>query len=276
MIASLQAEAKLPEQKQIVESEDLIPPGIMAIAVQRYLENICGISPTDSGKVTGPVLIAAWTEGKTVYDAVNDVAKKEFGGDTHIDKVGLARAVVEVIQLHHVRNEYPISQVDLETFQQNFKALIAKLAQLQRQAERDSRQERISQRIDRSIKAFLRDHAVSSRREDAMLLLEEVDAVLDESLEADQVRLQLQQLRRTHDLTEPKEGSVEDLPGFAAGLSQIRYSAINAVQEEPLNLSSVTSPSSTPAAEAIPAVIDTTDGQPDSKIVPVPQETATV
>ena len=109
-----------------------------------------------------------------------------------------------------------------------------------------------------------------------MLLLEEVDAVLDESLEADQVRLQLQQLRRTHDLTEPKEGMVEDLPGFAAGLSQIRYSAINAVQEEPLDLSSVSSPSGAPAAEAIPAKVEATDGQPDGTKDPVPQATATV
>jgi hypothetical protein len=149
------------------------------------------------------------------------------------------------------------------------------IAQLQRQAERDSRQERISQRIDRSIKAFLRDHANSSRREDAMLLLEEVDAVLDESLEADQVRLELQQLRRTHDLTEPKEGIVEDLAGFAAGLSRIRYSAINAVQEEPLDLSSVVSPLTAPADGASVATKESTDGQAVSTKEPVPQVTAT-
>jgi hypothetical protein len=119
---------------------------------------------------------------------------------------------------------------------QNFKVLLARLAQLQRQAERDSKQERISQRLDRSIKAFLRDHTVSCCREDAMFLLEEFDAVLDESLEADQVRLQLQQLRREHDLTEPKPGMVEDLPKSTDGLQRVRYSAANAVQEKSVDL----------------------------------------
>jgi hypothetical protein len=128
----------------------------------------------------------------------------------------------------------------------HFKVLLAKLAQLQRQAERDSTQERISQRIDRSIKAFLRDHTVLCRREDAMLLLEEIDAVLDESLEADQVRLQLQQLRREHDLTEPKPGMVEDLPKFTDGLQRVRYSAVNAVQEEIVDLTAAAQRSAPP------------------------------
>lgn len=235
--SSLQSEVKLPDGKQLVETEDFIPPGIAAIAVQRYLETVVGCSATDSAKVTAQSLVSAWSDGKTLYDAIGEVVTQHIGQDAHIDKVGFARAVVEVVQLHLVRKEYTIEDADLAAFQQNFKALLAKLAQLQRQAERDSTQERISQRIDRSIKAFLRDHTVTSRREDAMLLLEEIDAVLDESLEADQVRLQLQQLRREHDLTEPKAGMVEDLPKFTEGLRRVRYSAVNAVQNEVIDLS---------------------------------------
>ena len=236
MTSALQADVKLPDGKQLVETEDFIPPGIAAIAVQRYLETVCGTSAIDSGKVTAQSLIDAWADGRTLYDAIGEVVRQHFGPDAHIDKVGLARAVVEVVQLHLTKREYAIPEADLSSFQHNFKILLARLAQLQRQAERDSTQERISQRIDRSIKAFLRDHTVSCRREDAMILLEEIDAVLDESLEADQVRLQLQQLRREHDLTEPKSGMVEDLSKFTDGLRRVRYSAVNAVQEETVNL----------------------------------------
>ena len=251
MTSSLQADVKLPDGKQLVETEDFIPPGIVAIAVQRYLETVCGTSPIDSGRVTAATLIAAWTGEKTLYDAIGEVVQREFGADSHIDKVGLARAVVEVVQLHHAKKEYTISEGDLGAFQQNFKVLLARLAHLQRQAERDSMQERISQRIDRSIKAFLRDHAASSRREDAMLLLEEIDAVLDDSLEADQVRLQLQQLRREHDLTEPKPGMVEDLQKFTDGLRRVRYSAVNAVQQEAVEVAAPPTPQ-LPSAEVAP------------------------
>jgi hypothetical protein len=236
MAASLQPRLKLPDGKQLAETEDFIPPGIAAIAVQRYLETVVGTSATDSRKVTGAALIAAWTQGKTLYDAICDLVRREFGNDTHIDKVGLARSVVEIMQLHLAKQEYEIPQDDLAAFQQNFGVLLAKLAHLQRQAERDSTQERISQRIDRSVKAFLRDHPASSRREDAMILMEEIEAVLDDSAEADQVRLQLQKLRREHDLTEPKPGMVENLLAFADGLRSVRYAAVNAVQEEVVDL----------------------------------------
>jgi len=238
MTSSLQAEVKLPTGKQITETEDFIPPGIAALAVQRYLETVCGKSPADASKVTGQAFITAWTEGKTLYDTIGDVVKKQFSEDTHIDKVGLARAVVEVVTYNLVTNEYQqIAEDDLKAFKQNFTALLSKLAQLQRQAERDSAQERISQRIDRAIKAFLRDHSATCRREDAMLLLEEIDSVLDDSQEADQVRLNIQQLRREHDLTEPKTGLLEDLSKFADGLKRVRYSGVNAVQQEVMNLS---------------------------------------
>jgi energy-coupling factor transporter ATP-binding protein EcfA2 len=250
MTGSLQADVKLPDGKQLVETEDFIPPGIAALAVQRYLETVCGTSQTETGEVTTATLITAWTGEKTLYDAIGEVVQREFGAEAHIDKVGLARAVVEVVQLHHAKNEYPISEADLGAFQQNFKILLARLAHLQRQAERDSMQERISQRIDRSIKAFLRDHTVSSRREDAMLLLEEIDAVLDDSLEADQVRLQLQQLRREHDLTEPKPGMVEELPKFTDGLRRVRYSAVNAVQQEAVEVATHASPQTPPSTDA--------------------------
>jgi predicted ATPase len=240
MTSSLQPEVKLPDGKQLVEIEDFVPPEIAAIAVQRYLETVCGASPTDSGKVTAAKLTAAWTDKLTLYDAIAEVVKGEFGQEAHIDKVGLARSVVEVIQLHHTKQEFDISPEDLSIFQQNFRALMAKLAQLQRQAERDSTQERISQRLDRSIKAFLRDHHASCRREDAMILMEEIDAVLDDSMEADEVRLQLQRLRREHDLTEPKPGVVEDFAAFAQGLGDVRYSAVNAVQQEVVELTAPT------------------------------------
>jgi predicted ATPase len=244
MTSSLQADVNLPDGRQLVEIEDFIPPGIAAIAVQRYLETVCTTSPIDSGKVTAATLITAWGGEKTLYDAIGEVVQRQFGADAHIDKVGLARAVVEVVQLHHSKKEHVVSEADVGAFQQNFKVLLARLAHLQRQAERDSMQERISQRIDRSVKAFLRDHTVSSRREDAMLLLEEIDAVLDESLEADQVRMQLQRLRREHDLTEPKPGMVEDMPRFTDGLRRVRYSAVNAMQQETIDLDTRPNPQS--------------------------------
>lgn len=230
--STLQSEAKLPADKKIVESEDFVPPGIASLAVQRYLQSVCGVTEQNSLKVTATALIEAWTGEKTLFDAIVDVVVREFQGEFHVDKVGLARSIVEVVQLHDATGKYEITPSDLDAFRQNFGALLAKLAQMQRKAERDSTQERISRRIDRSIKSYLRDHVSGSRREDAMILLEEVEAVLDDSMEADQVKLAIQKLRREHDLTEPKPGMVEEFVKFSIALQAVRYSAVNAVQEE--------------------------------------------
>ena len=242
MTTSLQPDLTLPDGKQIVELEDLVPPAIAAIAVQRYIETVCGTSATESGNVTGPKLIAAWTDSRTLYDAIAAVVTSEFGKDAHVDKVGFARTVVEIVQLHHTKGQFEISNEDLIAFQHNFRALTAKLAHLQRKAERDLTQERISERIHRSVKAFLSDHSASCRREDAMILMEEIDAVLDASMEADEVRLQLQKLRRDHDLREPTPGMVENFAAFAENLGKVRYSAVNAVQQELLDLTTPLQP----------------------------------
>jgi hypothetical protein len=236
-VSSLQGDVTLPNGKRLVETEDLIPPGILAVATHRYLESVCGVSATEASKVTPATIIEAWADDRTQYDAICEIVKREFNEDTHVDKVGLARAIVEVVQHHRARGEYNLDESDIQVFSQNVTALLARLAHLQRAAERDATHERISQRIDRSIKAFLRDHAASSRREDAMLLLEEIETVLDQSMEADQVRLRLQQLRRTHDLLEPKPGMIDDFAKLAEDLRKVRYSAVLAVQEETIDLS---------------------------------------
>lgn len=80
-------------------------------------------------------------------------------------------------------------------------------------------------------------HPVSAKREEAILLLEEIESALDDSSEADTVRLELQKLKRDYDLSEPKPGLVERFVDFSHAVGCVRYAALNAVQEEPVDLS---------------------------------------
>jgi len=232
--STVESSVALPAGKTLVEIEDLIPPGVAAGAARRYLSQVCGIPADETAAVTGERIVELWTEGNTLFDAISAVVQEHSGSDVHVDKVGFARAVVELIHCHKlVADEIDVKE--LQTFEKNFEALLARLTQLQRMAERDGMQERISQRVDRTIKAFLRDHTTSCRREDAIILIEEIEAVLDDSLEGDEVRLQLQKLRRAHDLTEPKPGMIEEYAAFSEELRQVRYAAVNAVQQDLMN-----------------------------------------
>ncbi len=238
MLADLQPEVKLPEGKSLIETEDLIPPGVTAQAVQRFLQKVCGVAVADSVKVTSDAITAAWSGDRQHFDAINEVVAQFIGPDFHVDKMGLAREVVELVHQNHVATSPLIAPDDLTVFQRNVGLLIRKLAEMQRKAERETSQERISRKIDRVIKSFRSDHPSSAKREEAILLLEEIESTLDDSNEADDVQLALQKLKRDYDLTEPKPGVVEKFSEFSNALGCVRYSARNAVQQEAIDLTS--------------------------------------
>lgn len=255
MLADLASEVKLPEGKALIESEDLIPPGLCALAVQRFLQKVCGVSATDAAKVTEEAIVFAWAVDRQQYDALNHVVQSVLGPEFHIDKMGLAREIVELIHQNHIAATKLIPEEDSKTFRDNFAVLIRRLSEMQRKAERETSQERISRKVDRVIKSFRSDHPTSAKREEAILLLEEVESALDDSSEADTVRLELQKLRRDFDLNEPKPGSVERFAEFSQALGCVRYSALNAVQQEPVDLSAASEPKVvTPAETTAPAV----------------------
>jgi hypothetical protein len=233
---------RLPGGRQPKETEDLIPPSIAALPVQRYVQTVCGTPRGEAERLTPELILSHWAGESGLLDTVRTATMAVVGEDAHVDKVGFAQAVVEVLQRHHASGEYAVSSADLETFDHNVGQLLARLAAMQRQAERESTQERISRRLDRAVKSFLRDHPTGCRREDALILLEDIESVLDSSQEADYVRMQVQALRRRFDLNEPKPGPVEDFPGFTEGLCRVRYSAVNAVQEEVPNLFGLRTP----------------------------------
>ena len=203
MLADLASETKLPDSKTLIESEDLIPPGLCALAVQRFLEKVCDVSIANAEKVT---------------------------------------------------------EEDLVTFRENFSVLIRRLAAMQRQAERETSQERISRKIDRVIKSFRTDHPTSAKLEEAILLLEDLESALDDSSEADTVRLALQRLRRDYDLNEPKPGTVERFSEFSQALGCVRYSALNAVQLETIDLAATTEAKMFADAEVTVPTDRSTDG----------------
>lgn len=237
MLSTLNADMTLPAGRTLIETEDLIPPPIAALAAQQYLHKVCGTTATRAELLTGEEILSAWKDGRQHFDALCHAVQSVIGDEFHIDKMGFAREVVALIQQHHTTGQSGISNEDLAIFKHNVAVLLRKLAEMQRKAERDTSQERISRRIDRSIKSFLNDHESSAKREEAILLLEDIESALDDSEEADIVQTALQKLKRDHDLAEPKPGNIDSYESFAAALSSVRYAARNAVQTEVVDLS---------------------------------------
>ncbi len=238
MLGDLQNDVKIPEGKLLIETEDLIPPGLAAFAVRRFLQKVCGVADELTKKVTADEILTAWQGELQQYDAINAVVSRVVSPEMHVDKMGLAREIIDLVKENHVAKEPMVVPDQLADFEHNVGLLIRKLSEMQRRVERETSQERISRKIDRVIKSFRSDHPVSAKREEAILLIEDIESALDDSHEADPVRFALQRLKRDFDLTEPKPGVVEKFPEFSTALGQVRYSARNAVQEEVIDLTS--------------------------------------
>lgn len=92
-----------------------------------------------------------------------------------------------------------------------------------REARRTEQERRWSNRVSRTIDAFLKDYPTTTKRERGKILTEEIEASLDNSLEGDHVRMRILELRRDfkldRDLTEP----IERYEEFRDRVVSLRY-----------------------------------------------------
>jgi hypothetical protein len=89
--------------------------------------------------------------------------------------------------------------------------------------------ERLSQKIERLKKDFNARHPISARREDRVILLDEIEGILEankenESIkEVEAIKSAIQNLRRDYKLDIDMNKSINGYIGFQAGLERIKY-----------------------------------------------------
>jgi predicted ATPase len=207
------------------EIEDLIPPALCAQAARAYLTEICGADTETATLITDTAIREALATGSSTFDAIQTCFANLLDGEWHIEKVGFARLVIEAV---HELAAQPDSASQngsspLAKFESNLRLLFRQLRRMQRDAERELTGDRVSRRVDRAKNSFLRDHPEEAKREHALVLLEEIEAALDGSLESDEVLIGLQRLRRDFhldvDVTEP----IQEYSRFRDRLDSIKY-----------------------------------------------------
>ncbi|MBQ1076755.1 hypothetical protein KBX06_26925, partial [Micromonospora sp. C31] len=137
----------------------------------------------------------------------------------------LARSVLEV-----VRYEDAPAQA-AETMDANFRVLFRELRRLQRRALREATTEKTSAKIKRLKRSFLLDHPTWASREAALLLLDDIETGLDNSIDAEDLRSQIRSVRRDFTLDDEPTEPIPDFPGFRSALDKLVYREINEVQE---------------------------------------------
>jgi len=219
-----------PAGHTLVEIEDLIPMQVCVDATRQYLREFCEAADEVILKVTHQMISSKCQEGISVFDAIN-LCVAEIDKDLHIDKVGFARMTIDCLwELAKEKDEK--AQGAVSTFADSMKVLFKELRRMQRSAERELTVERVSHRVDRSKQAFLQDHREEARREHAFVLLEEIEGALDNSLEADEIRMQLHALRRDFKIEDDVTQLIPDYAKFKDRLENLKYAGRIATQRE--------------------------------------------
>lgn len=171
------------------------------------------------------------SEGQSVFDALK-ACLTNLRPDFHIEKIGFAKMTLEtLVELAGDTDDDPEAAQLVALFETNMKVLFRKLRQMQRKAERELTEERVSQRVERAKQAFFQDHPSKAKREHAFVLLEEIEASLDNSLEGDEIRTQIYAMRRDFKIDDDVTQPVPDYPKFKERLEHLKYAGRLATQQ---------------------------------------------
>jgi predicted ATP-dependent endonuclease of OLD family len=211
--------------------EDLVPPELAALAAQQYLKDVCGADPEEYTKISADAIVKAKKTGEGLVAAI-DLVISGIGTDAeyHIEKVGFARSIIDIVTTTSEGECCGPEVKALEVFESNMKVLFTHLQKAQRAAERELNSERVSRRFERAKKSFLQDHPLAAKKEEVLILLEDLDNTLGNDPDSDKIRVAINGLKRDHqietNLTEP----ICDFEQFKGDLERVRYAGRIATQ----------------------------------------------
>lgn len=206
-----------------VAIEDLIPMDIAVAATANYCsEFVPDITISELNLNVDIVFDQSGNEknlpgSKGTIDALERaIASGSSNPDFKINKIAFARSVLAELE-SDTRSD---SHLILES---NFRKLFASLGERQRKAVRAESRERISSRINRTKDRFMREHASAATREHVLLLMEEISGQLDNSEEAEDVRMEMRLWRTRFQLDEDPREPINSLEDLTVAIRSLAY-----------------------------------------------------
>lgn len=143
------------------EPEDLVPIEVAVHAARRYAEHLMRLSAQEAATLSADAvrgeLVAA--DG-SIWDALRAAFAVTFS-DSHIDKVGFAKELISSLATGELTDKRSTPLVN------NFRKLIADLADTLQEAARHEDERQRSRRLDRIVSGFLEDYANGATRDRA-------------------------------------------------------------------------------------------------------------
>jgi predicted ATP-dependent endonuclease of OLD family len=214
----------------LTETEDLIPLDLCVKAARRYVEQIYELPAEESARVTKQAIADEIATAQTTFKAVEACLNKIFG-DVHIEKTGFSRNVIDLLPELSTVEDGEL-KIALQQFEDNVSILFKKLNKMQRAAERESLNERVSDKVERLKKAFINDNPNSATREQAHILFDDIEASLENDNESDAIKISLAQIRRDFDIDDDTTKPISNYADFKLKLESIQYAGRLSTQVE--------------------------------------------
>lgn len=215
-------------RQEVAELEDLIPISLANDAVRHLAKTILPAEQADA-------FIAAWVEirlkpGEGLFSSLaaataNVSTTAGLPRPLELAKVPFARSVMDLALAKD-------AELDVQTaLYENFQPLLAVIEQKQREAVREHAQDKISMILKRLRRNFLADHPRAIRKNEALALLESIEAQLPrEAMEADNVLDGIRRIRRDFALAEEPRSLISKPQDFRDQLQTLVYGVTNSVQ----------------------------------------------
>ena len=204
----------------VQELEDLVPVPIAIIAARNYAVKVAGVPREEADKFDedhGTQRIQQ--ESTSLFNALTGECSDCFGPDAHIEKSGFAKEIIAVLAAARGTEPAP----EIKEFRQNFGLLLRHLARLLRQANQHEEERRLNNMLKRTIAEFLDDYPTPTTRERASLLIEKLQASVEDSPDGDRVSLQTAKLRREFDLDKNHNDPIEHYDEFCERVKALQY-----------------------------------------------------
>lgn len=213
----------VPDWPTTLELEDLVPPGLAHAAVGVFIDEVMKFREGAKPKITLAAITKAIGEGGPLLDAVNKVVKQTNG---RIEKVGFAKAIARLC----AQPVEPELAADMTLFLERMRVLFRAINQARRVAERDAGTQRLETLVDQRARLFVMDNPHHATRERARIVLEDIEANLDLSVEADAIRNGILALRRDFALDGDLDYAVEPYAAFHAALAGLKHAHRRSLQ----------------------------------------------
>ncbi len=221
--------------------EDIIPLPICIQATKLYLQEFLNIDETELAFLTEKLVISNIND-RSILDAIQKSLLEVPEKDLKINKLGFSRNVIRVVNewewLQKASRLEQNKSDALQLFDKNFRVLFKKLNFMQRTAQQNLTDERLSKKIDRFKKDFIANNPGVPKREKGVILLDQIEATLKSNIENESekeieaIQQEIQNLRRKYKLDIDMNKDIDDYGGFKQGLERIKYAGLLASQEK--------------------------------------------